>query len=104
MSVYRISIPPHVADVLAHFPPVIKRDAKQAMRIIAKDPHAGEPLKRELAGLWKYRIRSFRVVYHLVPEDRVVQIMAVDHRDTVYEVVRALWSPRSSEKKEEGRR
>ncbi len=90
MVVYRISIPPHVADALTHFPPAIKRDAKQALRILAKDPHAGDPLERELKGLWKYRIRSFRVVYRIVSEDRRLEIIAVDHRGTVYEVVRGI--------------
>ena len=90
MVVYRISIPPRVADAISHFPPAIKRDAKQALRILSRDPHAGEPLEKELRGLWKFRIRSFRVVYRIVAEERLIQVMAVESRETVYETVRRL--------------
>ena len=92
---YRVSIPPQVADILSHLPPTIKRDAKQAIRILSEDPHAGEPLERELQGLWKYRIRSFRIVYRIVAEPRVIQIMGVGPRGTIYDVIRAI-SRRSS--------
>ncbi|MBI3011022.1 MAG: type II toxin-antitoxin system RelE/ParE family toxin [Candidatus Omnitrophica bacterium] len=89
MTVCRVSIPPHVTNVLTHLPPAVKRDAKQAVRILSQDPYAGEPLERELHGLWKYRIRTFRIVYRIVTEERLIQVMAVGPRDTIYEVVRA---------------
>lgn len=69
---------------------MIKRDAKQAMRILCDDPHAGEPLQRELHGLWKYRIRRFRVVYRIVADERLIHILAVGPRTNVYDVVRGL--------------
>ena len=90
MVVSRISIPPHVAGSLTHLPPAIKRDAKQALRILSRDPHAGEPLEKELRGLWKFRIRSFRVVYRIVTEERLIRVMAVESRETVYDTVRRL--------------
>lgn len=86
--VYQIRIPPHVAENLAHLPPTVKQEAKQAFRILSRDPHAGEPLERELTGLWKYRIRFFRVVYRILADQRIIQIIAVDRRPTVYDVVR----------------
>ena len=90
MAWYRVRIPPHVADVLTHLPPAVTRDAKQALRILSHDPHAGEPLEKELRGLWKFRIRSFRVVYRIVAGERLIQVMAVESRETVYETVRRL--------------
>lgn len=87
---YAVSIPPHVADVMRHLPPAIKRDAKQALRILSADPHAGEPLEKELTGMWKYRIRSFRVVYRIVAEQRFIHVMGVEHRGTIYETIRAI--------------
>ena len=86
---YHLSIPPHVAAVMAHLPPSIKRDARQALRVLCDDPQAGEPLQRELRGLRKYRIRAFRVVYRIVTSQRLIQIMAVAPRETVYDMVRA---------------
>ena len=49
------------------------------------DPGAGEPLQRELAGLWKYRVRRFRVIYALDRRRRVLRIIAVGHRRAIYE-------------------
>ena len=82
---YRLAIPPHVADVIRRLPPDVKRSVKQAMRALASQPDAGEPLRRELEGLWKYRARRFRVVYAVDRARRLVQILAVGHRRTIYE-------------------
>ena len=90
MVQYRVTIPPHVADVLTHLPPAIKRDAKQALRILSGDPHAGDPLEKELSGLRKYRIRSFRIVYRLVAEQRTIQVMGVAARGTIYDMIHAI--------------
>lgn len=82
---YRLAIPPHVADVIRRLPPDVKRAVKQAMRALASNPAAGEPLRRELEGLWKYRARRFRIVYAFAPARRVVRVLAVGHRRTIYE-------------------
>ena len=55
------------------------------MRALASQPDAGEPLRRELEGLRKYRARRFRVVYAVDRARRLVQILAVGHRRTIYE-------------------
>lgn len=89
MARFHFRIPPHIADALAHTPPAVKRDIKQALKVLSEDPHAGEPLEKELHGLWKYRIRSFRIVYRLIPGQRLIQIMGVGPRDTIYDTIRA---------------
>ena len=58
----RPDVPPHVAEVIRSFRPDLKRSGKSAVRAIAADPECGEPLLRELDGLWKYRVRRFRSV------------------------------------------
>ena len=88
MTPFQLRIPPHVSEIIAHLPPRAKRDVKQALRALAGDPHAGEPLQRELAGCWKYRVRSLRIVYRLAPESRALHILAIGHRATVYDLVR----------------
>jgi mRNA interferase RelE/StbE len=65
MAAYRPDIPPHVAEVIRHLPPDIKRSVKQALRSLSDDPIAGVPLMRELSGLWKYKVRRFRIIYEL---------------------------------------
>lgn len=45
---------------------------------------------RELEGLWKFRVRRFRIVYAIEHANRVIRIFAVGHRRTIYEAVAAL--------------
>ena len=40
---------------------------------------------RELRGLWNYRVRRFRIVYAINPKARVIRLMTVGHRQSIYE-------------------
>ncbi len=85
MTIYRPDIPRHVAEVIRHLPPEVKRGVKGAIRALARDPNLGAPLLRELEGLWKYRVSRFRVVYSIDRRQRVLRILAVGHRRRIYE-------------------
>jgi len=86
---FRPEIPPHVAEVIRSLHPDLKRSIKSAIRAIAADPECGEPLFRELAGLWKFRVRRFRIVYTVNRKSRIIHLMAVGHRRSVYEELTA---------------
>ena len=85
MSPFRPDIPPHVAEVIRSLHPDLKRSIKAAVRAIATDPECGEPLMRELDGLWKYRVRRFRIVYAIDRKARAIRLIAVGHRQSIYE-------------------
>ena len=85
MTPFRPSIPPHIAAVIRTLHPDLKQSIKSAIRAIAANPECGEPLQRELNGLRKYRVRRFRIVYAIEQKRRVIRLMAVGHRRTVYE-------------------
>jgi mRNA interferase RelE/StbE len=85
MAVYRADIVPHVAEIVRHLPPDLKRSIKQALRSLSADPVTGAALMRELSGLWKYKVRRFRIIYELDRKARVIRIYAIDHRREVYE-------------------
>ena len=82
---FRPDIPPHVAGVIRSLHPELKRSVRSAVRAIAADPECGEPLRLELEGLWKYRVRRFRIVYAIDRKTRTIRLMAVGHRRHVYE-------------------
>ncbi len=90
MPAYALKIPPHVAEIIRHLPPDLKRAIKGALQALRRDPALGEPLLRELEGLWKYRVRRFRIVYSVERGKRIVRVFAVGHRRTIYETVAAL--------------
>lgn len=89
MTPFRPDIPPHVAEVIRSLHPDLKRSIKSAVRAIAANPECGEPLLRELDGLWKFRVRRFRVVYAIDRKMWTIRLMAVGHRRSIYEELTA---------------
>ena len=89
MKPFQPVIPPHVAEVIRPLHPDLKRSIKSAIRAIASDPESGEPLLRELDGLWKFRVRRFRIVYAIDRKTCTIRLMAVGHRRHIYEEVAA---------------
>ncbi len=87
MSAWRVDVPPHVADVVRHLPPEVKRGAKAALRAVSANPEVGEPLRRELEGLWKFRVWRYRLVYAVDRRQRVIRLYAVGHRRAIYDEV-----------------
>ncbi len=87
MPVFRADIPPHVAEIIRHLSPDLKRSIKAAVRALCMNPNEGEPLVKELEGLWKYRVQRFRIVYAIDRRRKVIRMMAIGHRRSVYEEV-----------------
>jgi mRNA interferase RelE/StbE len=57
-----------------------KRTAK------ADEPRAfGKPLRHSKFGLWRYRVRDYRIICELRDTQLRVLVVAVGHRSTVYE-------------------
>jgi mRNA interferase RelE/StbE len=56
-------------------------------RIASKeDPRRfGKPLKAELAGLWRYWVRDYRLVCQIKDEVMLVLVVSVGHRKNVYD-------------------
>jgi mRNA interferase RelE/StbE len=85
MAAYRPDIPPHVAEIVRHSPPDVKRSVKQAVRSLSANPLLGAPLMRELSGLWKFKVRRFRIIYELDRKAHIIRVFAIGHRRDVYE-------------------
>ena len=51
-----------------------------------EDPRRfGKPLARDMAGLWRYRVRDYRMICHIEDEKLVVLVLRVGHRKDIYE-------------------
>jgi mRNA interferase RelE/StbE len=44
----------------------------------------GKPLRGSRFGLWRYRVRNYRIVCELQENRLVVLVVAVGHRSTIY--------------------
>jgi len=45
----------------------------------------GKPLRGELKGFWRYRVRDYRILCRLEKKILIVIVVAVGHRSAVYE-------------------
>lgn len=45
----------------------------------------GKPLRHSKFGLWRYRVRDYRIICQLRQAKLIVLVVAVGHRSTVYE-------------------
>jgi len=51
-----------------------------------KNPrHFGEPLKGDLAGLWRYRVGDYRILCDIRDQEVVVLVLSVGHRRRIYQ-------------------
>ena len=51
-----------------------------------EDPRRfGKSLSRELAGLWRYRVRNYRMICHIEDDKLLVLVVRIGHRKDVYE-------------------
>ena len=85
MARYALDIKSPAAAVIRHLPPEVKRAVKAAIRALVANPVAGEPLRGELEGRFKFRVRRYRIIYGLDRARRIVNVLAVGHRRSVYE-------------------
>jgi mRNA interferase RelE/StbE len=50
-----------------------------------EDPrHFGEPLRKNLSGLWKYRVGNYRVICEIQNDVLIVLVVRIGHRSKVY--------------------
>ena len=82
---YRVAIAPSAADVIRSLHPDLKHSVRNALTALQREPTLGAPLGKELEGLWRYRVRRYRVVYGIERSAREIQVVAVGPRSTVYE-------------------
>ena len=51
----------------------------------AEDPRSfGKPLRHSKFGLWRYRVRDYRIICQLQHAKLIVLVVGVGHRSTVY--------------------
>ena len=44
----------------------------------------GKPLAKDFAGLWRYRIRNYRIICNIEDEKLVVLVLRTGHRKVIY--------------------
>jgi mRNA interferase RelE/StbE len=56
----------------------------EALGVPEREPTAGYALRGRLRGLLSLRVGSYRIVYQLADDDRLVRVVAIRHRSVAY--------------------
>jgi mRNA-degrading endonuclease RelE of RelBE toxin-antitoxin system len=59
--------------------------AEEALALLQREPRAGYPLRGRLRSLFSLRVGSYRVVYQLSDNDKVVRVATIRHRSVAYD-------------------
>jgi mRNA interferase RelE/StbE len=58
--------------------------AEEALALLQREPHAGYPLRGRLRGLYSLRVGSYRIIYQLSDNGRIVRVATIRHRSVAY--------------------
>lgn len=56
----------------------------EALGLLEREPEAGHHLRGRLSGLRSLRLGTYRIIYRLDADQRIVRVLAVRHRSIVY--------------------
>jgi len=85
MSIRRLKMSDETAGLVRTLHPDLKRKIKAALQTVLIDPQSGKALKDELKGLQSFKVGKFRVIYKTATDKRIIQVVAIGPRKTIYE-------------------
>lgn len=63
-----------------------RRIVKKVESHLVKDPlNLGKSLSGNLRGFYRYRIGDYRVIYQIIREEIVIEVVRIGHRKDVYD-------------------
>ncbi|MBI4366647.1 MAG: type II toxin-antitoxin system RelE/ParE family toxin [Deltaproteobacteria bacterium] len=84
---FRLDMDDAVRSAISQLSPDRKKKIKESMRTIAANPTVGKALQQTLSGLCSYRVGALRIIYTIDRPRRMVRIIALGPRSTIYEEV-----------------
>ena len=88
---YRVRRTDEAAEQIRSLSPEPRRRFNDAARDLAKDPRGANAKKLDhYETLWRFRMGGWRIVYDLDLDGRVVTILRVGRRKTVYDDLESL--------------
>ncbi len=83
---YRLNILKPAEDELARLDKPIGRRLVKRLKWLAAnlDQIRPEPLSGDLAGLFKFRVGDYRIIYEILEAEQVIVIHAIGHRREIY--------------------
>jgi len=81
---YKLLVPDEIVKLIRGMHPLLKKRVRRALEEICENPYCGKGLKEELEGLRSFRIKRFRIIYQIIPADKI-GVIAIGPRKYIYE-------------------
>lgn len=81
---YRIVVSHDAQKSLQKIPKKFHQRIVRGLEKLAEDPHLGKSLKGELSGRYSLRIWPYRILYRVVEDRLLVQVIDIGHRQGIY--------------------
>ena len=94
---YKLRVPDYLVKFIRGLHPDLKKKIKGSLKTITEEPDFGKPLKDELEGLRSIRVSRFRIIYR-IEDSKVIQIVAIGPRSSIYEETYRLIKKESRDK------
>ena len=90
MKTWKIRATQEASRLLSSFHPETKKQLKQSLNELRRNPYIGKDLREELAGFKSLRQNKYRIIYNLNEEEKIIQIFYIARRKDIYEQFRKL--------------
>ena len=84
MTIRKLRVPEPLVAMVRRLHPDLKRKVRASLATLSRDPHAGKALREELEGLRSLRAGRLRTVFRIASDERMVEIVAIGPRRTIY--------------------
>mgnify|MGYP001285226726 CR=1 FL=1 len=94
LSTNSVVLADQVLSFIAKLHPDSRRQVKAALKGLAESRGDILPLESELAGLYRLRVGSYRIIFRYMANKQIICIF-IEHRRLVYDLLRQrpdLWS------------
>lgn len=86
---YRLKYTETAFNLIAHFPPELKRLFREALTELQNNHALGKFLKDELGGYQSLARKRYRIIYKADSRNKTVWVYFAGHRKDIYELFRA---------------
>jgi len=84
-TAYQVQLEPRASKHLAQLDPIVRRRVAKALDALGADPEPPgcKPLKGA-AGVMRIRVGDYRIVYMVIRDKQVIDVIDIDHRKDIY--------------------
>lgn len=90
MKKWKMRFTPEAWRIISKLPPARKKQIKQVLVDLRRNPYEGKNLQEELFGFNSLRAKRYRIIYDLDEPDQLINVYHIGPRRDVYEQFQRL--------------